>query len=105
MAEETVKDVLKRVVGLAKTEVKGWEEKIAQTLQQNNIEPGMHVGQAQDFFNEADHVIEWLLGQMASALNHDDENLKGAGMKHLVERGEELLKGAKNDKASKNVQK
>lgn len=104
MAEETRKDLLKRVVGLAKTEVKGWEEKIAQTLQQNNIEPGMHLGQAQDFFNEADHVIEWLLGQMASTLNHTDEGLKGSGMKHLVARGEELLGGGKNGKASKNVQ-
>lgn len=95
MAEEKVRDTLKRVVGLAKTGLEGFEDKIAQTLEQRNIEPNLHVGQPQDFFKKLDNEMEWLLGQMVATLNHTDESLRGSGLKHLVERAEKLLKGGK----------
>lgn len=106
MAEETRKDVLQKVVGLAKSELKGWEDKASKTLEQYDIEPNMHVGQSTAFFEEdADRVIEWLLGQMSEMLRTEDENIKYPGIKHMIATAEEFLKGETNGKTSKNVQK
>lgn len=91
--EETRKDLLQRVVGLAKSDIKGFEKKIDKLLKQSDIEPEQHVGKAQDFFNEIDNQIEWLLGQFHSMVNHENEGIKNAGIAHLVARAESILKG------------